>query len=168
MKKKVTRDDVLKSIIKLINEYREDCVEEDAYLGKLHIGPSMLVWLFDWLKEEYRMVKMTMPEESELSQLLKGDTIGKLADIAMNHIPGEGEYEIQREDLGECPREDVKKSVSIKMSSGECQSFFGPKNLTKEEFLKMCGEYFDARGSHLDDYEFMSVRINESEKEDGK
>ena len=168
MKKKVTRDDVLKSIIKLINEYREACVEEDAYLGKLHIGSSMLVWLFDWLKEEYSIVNMTMPEEIELTKLSTGDTIGTLADIAMKHIPEEGVYEIQSEELGDDQTEDVKKSVLIKMYSGELQSFFGPKNLTKEEFLKMCGEFFDARGSHLDDYEFMAVRINEPETEDGK
>ncbi len=142
MKKEVTRDDVLKSIIKLINEYREDCVEEDAYLGKLHIGPSMLVWLFDWLKEEYRMVKMTMPEECELTHLLQRDTIGTLADIAMKHIPGGGEYDVQEE--GRKQDDSVRKQVMIQMSSDDIGgSLFGPKNLTKEEFLKHCGDYFD-------------------------
>ena len=165
MKKKVTRDDVLKSIIKLINEYREDCVEEDAYLGKLHIGPSMLVWLFDWLKEEYRMVKMTMPEESELTHLLQRDTIGTLANIAMKHIPGDGEYEVQEE--GKKQDDSVRKQVMIQLSSDDIGgSLFGPKNLTKEEFLKHCGDYFDARGTHINDYEFLSVRINKATTKD--
>ena len=164
VKKKVTRDDVLKSIIKLINEYREDAVGEDASLGRLHIGPSMLIWIFDWLKEEYKMVGMTMPEESEVTHLLQRDTIGTLADIAMKHIPEYREYEIEEESK---PGEEVK-SVSIKMSSGDCQSFLGPENLTKEEFLKLCGEFFDARGTHVNDYEFMTVRINETEKEEKK
>ena len=168
VKKKVTREDVLKSIISLINEHRENIVEESACLGQLHISIPMLRWLFDWLKEEYSMVGMTIPDEDELSKLLKGDTIGKLADIAINHIQGDGEYEIQSEELGEYPHEEVKRSVAIRMSSGACQSYFGPKDLTKEEFLKMCGEFFDARGTHVNDYEFMAVRLNEEEKEDVK
>ena len=163
MKKKVTRDDVLKSIIKLINEYREDCVEEGAYLGKLHIGTSMLVWLFDWLKEEYRMVKMTMPEECELTHLLQRDTIGTLADIAMKHIPGGGEYDV--EDGRVEKMESKRKIVAFIKSNKDVESYSNPELLTKEEFLKKCEDFFDARGTNVDDFEFMSIQINNETKE---
>lgn len=93
MKKKVTREQVLDSIIKLINAYREDVVEEEASLGRLHIGVQTLMWMYDWLCEEYSHVHMERPLEEELRSLTKSDTIGKLADIAMAHIRGKGEYE---------------------------------------------------------------------------
>ena len=163
MKKKVTRDDVLKSIIKLINEYREDCVEEDAYLGKLHIGPSMLVWLFDWLKEEYRMVEMTMPEECELTHLLQRDTIGTLADIAMKHIPGDGEYDVEE---SKCDKTGgTRKVVAFIKSNKDIESYHDPELLTKEEFLKKCEDFFEARGTNIEDFEFMSIQINNETKE---
>lgn len=165
MKIKVTRKDVLASVIKLINEYREDSVEEYAHLGTLRISKQMISWLYDWLCEEYRKVGMTMPSEEELASLVQGDTIGKLADIAMNHIPGDGEYE---EDDEKVDSQKSVKMVAIKYSSRDGVSAeSAPQKMDRERFLKMCAEFFDARGTHFNDFEFMSVMCNEVKEETG-
>ena len=165
MKSKVTREDVLASVIKLINEYREDSVEEGAHLGTLRISKQMIDWLYDWLCDEYRKVGMTKPSEDELEILVQGDTVGKLADIAMNHIPGDGEYE---EDDEKVDSQESVKMVSIKYSSRDGVSAeSAPQKMDRERFLKMCAEFFDARGTHFNDFEFMSVMCNEVKEETG-
>lgn len=44
-------------------------------------------------------------------------------------------------------------------------AFVRAAEMTKKEFLKKCAAFYDARGTMLDDFEFMTVRINESQKE---
>lgn len=161
MKKKVTREEVLESIIKLIKEHREEMVEEDARLGDLHLGFSTISWMFDWLKEEYSKVSMEMPLEEEMRSLLKGDTVGKLADIAMFHIKGDGEYE---DESAEPKDEATTKTVALTFLNpkDDCSttSHYAPQKMTKAQFLESCAEFFDARGTHCNDFELMQVRIN--------
>ena len=163
MKKKVTREEVLYSIIKLINEHREDVVEEDASLGRLHIGVQTLMWMYDWLCEEYSKVNMERPLEEELRSLVQGDTLGKLADIAMAHIKGDGEYEV--EEKPDSPDEKVWnvwiRQIDKANSSEGVNALRGPEKMTKEEFMKQCEEFWDNRGTHCDDYEIMSIRLTE-------
>ena len=159
MKHKVTREEILKSIIRLINEYREDSVEESARLGNLHIGIQTLTWMYDWLCEDYAKINMQRPSEEELKTLVKGDTIGKLADIAMSHIKGDGEYEVAEEK----EKEPTTKKVFIYTSNPSTQdgvaAMFGPDPMRRDEFLKKCGEFYDSRGTHCNDFEVMEVRI---------
>ena len=161
MKKKVTREEVLKSIIKLINEHREDVVEEEASLGRLHIGVQTLMWMYDWLCEEYSHVHMERPLEEELRTLVLGDTLGKLADIAMSHIKGDGEYE---DESAEPKDEATTKTVALAFLNpkDDCSpaAQYAPQKMTKAQFLEACAEFFDARGTHLNDFELMQVRIN--------
>ena len=163
MTKKVTRDKVLASIIKLINEYREDAVEEDASLGRLHIGVQTLMWMYGWLCEEYSKVNMERPSEEEIRELVQGDTIGKLADIAMSHIKGDGEYEVEEEPAS--PDEKVWNvaihQVAKENSSDGVNALRGPEKMTKSEFMKLCEEFWDNRGTHCDDFEVMSIRLLE-------
>lgn len=166
MKQKVTKDKVLESIIKLINEYREDCVEPDASLGRLHIGPTMLNWMFDWLHAEYKDAKMTVPTEDEIAKLVQGDTIETLADIAMKHVEEGAEYDDGEPD----PHAEgaVMKTVAFhfteeKSENGTVSSSREPKEMTREEFLKVCGEFYDNRGTHIDDFPLMVVKIFDKE-----
>ena len=163
MKKKVTREEVLSSIIKLINEHREDVVEEDASLGRLHIGVQTLMWMYDWLCEEYSKVNMERPLEEELKTLVQGDTLGKLADIAMAHIRGDGEYEVEEEP--DSPDETVW-NVFIQQKDKEnspegVNALRGPEEMTKAEFMKQCEKFWDNRGTHCDDFEVMYIRLTE-------
>lgn len=162
MKQKVTRDKVLNSIIKLIDEYRSDCVEEDASLGRLHIGLQTVEWMYDWLAEEYSGAKMTRPSKEELKELLNGDTIGKLADLAMKHVEEGAEYDDGEPD----PKAEgtTMKTVAFhfteEQSEGETVgSNMPPKEMTREEFLKVCGEFYDNRGTHINDFPLMYVKI---------
>lgn len=168
MTKKVTREEVLSSIIKLINEHREEAVEENAWLGRLHIGIGTLTWMYDWLCEEYSKVNMERPSEDEIKQLLKSDTIGKLADIAMAHIKGDGEYEV--EEKSDSPDEkvwDVFIQQKDKENSSEgVNSLRGPEKMTKAEFMKQCEEFWDNRGTYFNDFEVMYIRLTEARKED--
>ena len=157
MKEKITREMVVKSIIGLINEHREECVSEDAQLGRIHIGYNTISWMYDWLKEEYGWAGMTMPSDDEIKALLQGDTIGKLADIAMQHCNAEAEHEIEGPHSGK-----PTKIVEISMASpddgvGSCRDAVA---MTREEFLKACGEFYDNRGTHCNDYELMQVKIS--------
>lgn len=169
MKKRVTREEVLASIIKLINEYREDIVEEEASLGCLHIGVKTLMWMYDWLCEEYSKVNMERPLEEEIRTLVQGDTIGKLADIAMSHIKGDGEFEVEE---NECDPKDEKvwnvfiQQIEKENSSEGVNALRGPEKMTKSEFLKLCEEFWDNRGTHYNDYEVMKIRLTEVRKED--
>lgn len=152
MKKKVTREEVLSSIIKLFNEHREDVVEEDTSLGRLHIGVQTLMWMYDWLCEEYSKVNMERPLEEELRTLVQGDTLGKLADIAMAHIKGNGEYEVEDEKSNST--NDKVFDVSIhhieKLNSPDgVDAFRGPEKMTKSEFLRICEEFWNNRGNAL-------------------
>lgn len=163
MKKKVTREEVLSSIIKLINERREDVVEERASLGRLHIGVPTLMWMYDWLCEEYSKVNMERPIEEELRTLVQGDTLGKLADIAMAHIKGDGEYEVE-EDTDSSDEKVwnvwIQKIEKANSSEG-VNALRGHEKMTKTEFLRLCEEFWDNRGTHYNDYEIMSIRLTE-------
>jgi hypothetical protein len=164
MKKKVTREEVLESIIELLNEYGKEGVEEKTQLGDARISINCVMWMYDWLAEKYSKVNMTIPSQSEVAHLVMGDTIGKLADIAMKHISGDGTYEVS----GKVETKDtakVTKQVAIfketwdEMGDGGMQSVSPIEELTKEEFLARCAEFYDARGSHIDDYEVMTIRM---------
>lgn len=161
MKEKITREMVVRSIIGRINEHREECVSEDAQLGRIHIGYNTISWMYDWLKEEYGWAGMTMPSDDEIKALLQGDTIGKLADLAMQHCNAEAEHEIDDPHAGK-----VTKTVEIAMSnpSESMCSYRDPEEMTRDAFLKACGEFYDNRGTHCDDYEVLQVRINVSAK----
>ena len=161
MKEKITREMVVRSIIGLINEHREECVSEDAQLGRINIGYNTISWMYDWLKEEYAWAGMTMPSDDEIKALLQGDTIGKLADLAMKHCNAEAEHEIEDPHAGK-----VTKTVEIAMSnpSDRVCSHSDPEEMTREEFLKACGEFYDNCGTHCDDYEVLQVKINVSTK----
>lgn len=162
MRQKVTKDKVLASIIRLINEYREDCVEPYASLGRLHIGPRTLNWMFSWLRAEYDDAKMTAPTEDEISKLVQGDTIETLADIAMKHVEEGAEHDDGEPD----PHAEgaVTKTVAFHFTeeeseNGTVNSSMEPKEMTREEFLKVCGEFYDNRGTHIDDFPLMAVKI---------
>lgn len=162
MKQKVTREKVLKSIISLIVEHRSECVEEDAQLGRLHIGLQTVEWMYDWLAEEYKDAKMTKPSKDELKELLQGDTIGKLADIAMKHVEDGAEYDDGEEDQENSG--NVRKTVSFVFQNqdkgGGCVSSISePSAMTRDEFIKKCGEFYDARGTHVNDFELMFVKV---------
>lgn len=163
MKKKVTREEVLESIIELLNEYRAESVEEDAQLGRLHIGGQAIMWMYDWLSEKYSKVNMTIPSQSEVAHLVMGDTIGKLADIAMKHIPGDGTYEVSDKEEKKDTAKETKQVAIFKETREESgngvQSISPIEELTKEEFLARCAEFYDARGTHIDDYEVMIIRM---------
>lgn len=164
MKKKVTRKEVLSSIIKLINEHREDVVEEEASLGRLHIGVQTLMWMYDWLCEEYSHVHMERPLEEELRTLVQGDSLGKLADIAMSHIKGNGEYEVEEEKSNSTNDKvfDVAIHQIEKLNSPYgVNALRGPEKMTKSEFLKLCEEFWNNRGTHYNDYEVMEIRLTE-------
>ena len=157
MKEKLTREMVVRSIIRLINEHREGCVGEDAQLGRIHIGCSTVSWMYDWLKEEYDWAGMTMPSDDEIKALWQGDTVGKLADIAMSHCNADAEHEVEDPHEGKST-----KTVEISMSSPKdgIGAHSDPVAMTREEFLKACGEFYDNRGTHCDDFEVMQVRIS--------
>lgn len=163
MKKKVTREEVLESIIELLNEYRAESVEEDAQLGRLHIGGQAIMWMYDWLAEKYSKVNMTIPSQSEVAHLVMGDTIGKLADIAMKHIPGDGTYEVsdkvETKDTAKVTKQVAIFKETREESGNGVQSISPIEELTKEEFLVRCAEFYDARGTHIDDYEVMIIRM---------
>lgn len=160
-KEKLTRAMVVDSIIKLINEHREECVSENAQLGRIHLGLNTVSWMYDWLKEEYGWAGMTMPTEEEIKALLQGDTIGKLADIAMQHCNADAEHEVEDPHEGK-----VLKTVEIAMSnpSDRVCSRSDPEEMTREEFLEACGEFYDNRGTHCDDYEVLQVKVNVTAK----
>lgn len=162
MKQKVTRDKVLNSIIKFIDEYLSDCVDEDASLGRLNIGLQTVEWMYDWLAEEYSGAKMTRPSKEELKELLNGDTIGKLADIAMKHVEEGVEYDDGEPD----PKSEgtTMKTVAFHFTEeqsegGTVSSDMPPKEMTREEFLKVCSEFYDNRGTHINDFPLMYVKI---------
>lgn len=157
MKEKITREMVVKSIIGLINVHREECVSEDAQLGRIHIGYNTISWMYDWLKEEYSWAGMTMPSDDEIKALLQGDTIGKLADLAMQHCNAKAEHEIEDPHAGK-----ATKPVEISMASpGEgIESRRDAVAMTREEFLKVCEEFYDNRGTHCNDYELLQVKIS--------
>ena len=157
MKEKLTREMVVRSIIGLINEHREGCVSEDAKLGRIHIGCSTVSWMYDWLKEEYDWAEMKMPTEDEILALRQEDTIGKLADIAMSHCKADAEREVEDPHEGKST-----KTVEISMASPDdgIGSHRDPVAMTREEFLEACGEFYDNRGTHCDDFEVMQVRIS--------
>ena len=157
MKERITREMVVSSIIRLINEHREGCVGEDAQLGRIHIGCSTVSWMYDWLKEEYDWAEMKMPTEDEIRSLRKGDTVGKLADIAMRHCNADAEREVDDPHDGK-----LTKTVEISMASPDdgIGSHCDPVAMTREEFLKVCGEFYDNRGTHCGDFEVMQVRIS--------
>lgn len=157
MKEKITREMVVKSIIGLINEHRKECVSEDAQLGRIHIGYNTISWMYDWLKEEYSWAGMTMPSDDEIKALLQGDTIGKLADLAMQHCNAEAEREIEDPHAGK-----ATKTVEISMASHDdgIGSYRDAVAMTREEFLKACGEFYDNRGTHCNDFEMMRVKIS--------
>ena len=165
MKKKVTREEVLESIIELLNEYRAESVEEDAQLGRLHIGGQAIMWMYDWLAEEYaNKVKMARPSRDIIKRLFKKyDTIGKLADIAMQHIPGDGTYEVsdkvETKDTAKVTKQVAIFKETREESGNGVQSISPIEELTKEEFLVRCAEFYDARGTHIDDYEVMIIRM---------
>ena len=157
MKEKITREMVVRSIIGLINEHREGCVSEDSQLGRIHIGRSTVSWMYDWLKEEYEWAGMTMPSDDEIKALRQGDTVGKLADIAMSHCKADAEREIEDPHEGK-----LTKTVEISMASPEdgIGAHRDPVAMTRDEFLKACGEFYDNRGTHCDDFEVMQVKIS--------
>ena len=157
MKEKITREMVVKSIIGRINEHREECVSEDARLGRIHIGYNTISWMYGWLKEEYGWAGMTMPSDDEIKALLQGDTIGKLADIAMQHCNAEAEHEIEDPHAGK-----ATKIVEILMASPDdgVGSSRDAVAMTREEFLEACGEFYDNRGTHCNDFEMMQVKIS--------
>ena len=157
MKEKLTREMVVRSIIGLINEHREGCVSEDAQLGRIHIGCSTVSWMYDWLKEEYDWAGMKMPTEDEIKSLRQKDTVGKLADIAMRHCNVDAEREV-----GDPHEGKVTKTVEISMASPKdgIGAHRNPVDMTREEFLEACGEFYDNRGTHCDDFEVMQVKIS--------
>ena len=153
MKKKVTREEVLESIIELLNEYGKEGVEEKTQLGDARISSECLMWMYDWLAEEYAKVKMARPGQDIINVLLKCDTIGTLADIAMQHIPGDGTYEVSDKEEKKDTAKATKQVAIFKETreeSGEgVQSISPREELTKEEFLVRCAEFYDARGTHI-------------------
>lgn len=157
MKEKLTREMVVSSIIRLINEHREGCVGEDAQLGRIHIGCSTVSWMYDWLKEEYDWAGMKIPTEAEIKSLRQGDTVGKLAEIAMRHCNADAEREVEDPHEGK-----LTKTVEISMASPKdgIGAHRDPVAMTREEFLKACGEFYDNRGTHCDDFEVMQVKIS--------
>ena len=157
MKEKLTREMVVRSIIGLINEHREGCVSEDAQLGRIHITYSTVSWMYGWLKAEYDWAGMKMPTEDEIQALHQGDTIGKLADIAMRHCRANAEREVEDPHEGK-----LTKTVEISMASPDdgIASHRDPAAMTREEFLKACGEFYDNRGTHCDDFEVMQAKIS--------
>ena len=157
MKVKITREMVVKSIIGLINVHREECVSEDAQLGRIHIGYNTISWMYDWLKAEYSWAEMTMPSDDEIKALLQGDTVGKLADIAMQHCNAEAEREIEDPHAGK-----ATKIVEISMAcpADGLESHRDAVAMTREEFLKACGEFYDNRGTHCNDFEVMQVKVS--------
>ena len=164
MKKKVTREEVLESIIELLNEYGIEGVEEKTQLGDA-ISIECLVWMYDWLAEEYaNKVKMARPSRDIIKRLFKKyDTIGKLADIAMQHIPGDGTYEVsdkvETKDTAKVTKQVAIFKETREESGNGVQSISPIEELTKEEFLVRCAEFYDARGTHIDDYEVMTIRL---------
>ena len=58
-----------------------------------------------------------------------------------------------------------KKTVDIYCCNGNksggqgVSSSIEDRPMTKEEFLKHCADFFDARGTHFNDFEQMHVRI---------
>ena len=157
MKEKITREMVVKSIIGLINEHREECVSEDARLGRIHIGYNTISWMYDWLKEEYSWAGMEMPSDDEIKALRQGDTVGKLADIAMQHCNAEAEHEIEDPHAGK-----ATKIVEISMTSPDyiVRSYRDAVAMTREEFLEACGDFYDNRGTHCNDFEMLQVKIS--------
>ena len=156
MTEKITRDKIVKAIIRRINEYREDLVTEDARLGVIGAGPGMVSWVYDWLREEYDWAGMTMPDADEIKRLLKGDTVGRLADIAMAHCRKDAEREVKDQNGGA-----ETKNVEVYMcnESENVGSLMRPKEMTRDEFLAVCGKFYDNRGTHFNDFERLSVRM---------
>lgn len=148
---------VVSSIIRLINEHREGCVGEDTQLGRIHIGCSTVSWMYDWLKDEYDWAGMKIPPEDEIKSLRQGDTVGKLAEIAMRHCNADAEREVEDPHEGK-----LTKTVEISMASPEdgIGAHRDPVAMTREEFLKACGEFYDNCGTHCDDFEVMQVKIS--------
>ena len=164
MKKKVTREEVLESIIELLNEYGIEGVEEKTQLGDARISIQCVTWMYDWLAEEYAKVKMARPSQEIIKVLLNCDTIGTLADIAMQHISGDGTYEVsdkeEKKDTSKVTKQvAIFKETRDELGNGGIQSVSPIEELTKEEFLARCAEFYDARGTHIDDYEVMTIRM---------
>lgn len=88
MKKKITREEVLNSIIAIFIDWNHKGIDENSTIEELHMDIQGVRWMYDWLCDEYSKVNMEYPGEEEIRKLNKGDTIGKLADVAMAHMKG--------------------------------------------------------------------------------
>ena len=161
MQRKITRDDLLAEIIKLVCEYRSE-IEEDTTLGQIHAGVQTVSWVFDWLKEKFPCIAPL--EESKIKTLIKGTTMGDLANLAMTLIPEGATFEDKSgeedtKDEGEKKTVDIYCCDSDKSGEPGVSSSIEDSPMTKEEFLKHCADFFDARGTHFNDFEQMHVRI---------
>lgn len=161
MQRKITRDDLLAEIIKLVCEYRTE-IEEDTTLGQIHAGVQTVSWVFDWLKEKFPCIA-PLPED-KIRALIKGTTMGDLANLAMTLIPEGATFE-DKSGEENTKGEGEKKTVAIyccdSNKSGEpgVSSSIEDSLMSKEEFLKHCADFFDARGTHFNDFEQMHIRI---------
>lgn len=162
MQRKITRDDLLEEIIRLVCEYRTE-IEESTTLGEIHAGVQTVSWVFDWLKEKFPSIETL--KEDKVRSLIKGTTMGDLADLAMTLIPEGATFEYK---TGEEPPKDEeqKKTVAICCCDSDeagrpsgVSSFIEARPMTKNEFLKHCADFYDARGTHFNDFEYMHIRI---------
>lgn len=59
-------------------------------------------------------------------------------------------------------KKTVTKTVTLVWANPESgdTARLAPKEMTREEFLQECGEFYDNRGTHCDDFEVMQARIS--------
>ena len=161
MKRKVTRDDLENEIVRLAIEYRSE-VDRNSTLGELHFGINTVEWIFDWMKEKFPEIKDI--ERTTIEHLIKGTTLSDLANIAMTLLPEGATFDDGVPET-DASKEEAKKVVGVYWCEEGGPTAQAPdKSMTKKEFLDMCAEYFDNRGSHFNDFAEMHIRID-AEKE---
>lgn len=157
MKRKVTREYLENEIVRLAIEYRSE-VDRNSTLGELHFGINTVEWIFDWLKEKFPEINDI--ERTTIEHLIKGTTLSDLANIAMTLLP-EGATFDDGTPEEESKKDEPKKAVGVYFcAEGGVSSQMPDKAMTKKEFLDMCAEYFDNRGSHFNDFSEMHIRID--------